>query len=86
MMNMPAQQQGTHLPLKLNSSGVIPPIFASSILLLPMTIAGFVTVDPDSILGTVSRMFTHGQPLYIASYCAAIIFFAFFYFSIASQC
>lgn len=82
MMNMPAQQQGSHLPLKLNSSGVIPPIFASSILLLPMTIAGFGSVDPDSILGTISRLFNHGQPLYIVCFCAAIIFFAFFYTAI----
>ncbi|MBQ8651638.1 MAG: preprotein translocase subunit SecY [Alphaproteobacteria bacterium] len=82
MMNMPAQQQGTHLPLKLNNAGVIPPIFASSILLLPMTIAQFTTVDPDSILGNIARMFNHGQPLYMISFAAAILFFAFFYTAI----
>lgn len=82
MMNMPAQQQGSHLPLKLNSSGVIPPIFASSILLLPMTIAGFMTVDPNSVLGTISRIFAHGQPIYMVSFCVAIIFFAYFYTAI----
>lgn len=82
MMNMPAQQQGTHLPLKLNNAGVIPPIFASSILLLPMTIAGFGSVEPDSILGTISRLFNHGQPLYMVFFCAAIVFFAFFYTAI----
>ncbi len=82
MIGMPAQQQGSHLPLKLNSAGVIPPIFASSVLLLPMTIAGFMTVDPNSILGNISRIFAHGQPIYIVSFCAAIIFFAYFYTAI----
>ena len=82
MMNMPAQQQGSNLPLKLNNAGVIPPIFASSILLLPMTIAGFGSVDPDSVLGTISRWVAHGQPLYMVLFCAAIIFFAFFYTAI----
>jgi preprotein translocase subunit SecY len=82
MMNMPAQQQGTHLPLKLNNAGVIPPIFASSILLLPATIAGFGSVDHDSILGTIARLFNHGQPLYMVFYIAAIMFFAFFYTAI----
>ncbi|MDR1609302.1 MAG: preprotein translocase subunit SecY [Holosporales bacterium] len=76
---MPAQQQGTHLPLKLNNAGVIPPIFASSILLLPMTVSGFVDVDPESIFGIISRIFSHGQPLYMVCYVAAIVFFAFFY-------
>jgi preprotein translocase subunit SecY len=75
----PAQQQGTYLPLKLNNAGVIPPIFASSILLLPMTVSGFVDVDPESILGIISRVFSHGQPLYMVCYIAAIVFFAFFY-------
>lgn len=82
MMNMPAQQQSSNLPLKLNNAGVIPPIFASSILLLPMTIAGFGSVDPDSVLGTISRLIAHGQPLYMVLFCAAIIFFAFFYTAI----
>ncbi|MDR3031115.1 MAG: preprotein translocase subunit SecY [Holosporales bacterium] len=83
MINMPAQQQGTHLPLKLNNAGVIPPIFASSILLLPVTIVGFSSgVDPNSALGTISRLFNHGQPLYMISYIAAVVFFAFFYTAI----
>jgi preprotein translocase subunit SecY len=82
MANMPAQQQSTHLPLKLNNSGVIPPIFASSVLLLPMTIVGFGSVDPESILGKIARIFSHGQPLYMTCYIAAIIFFAFFYTAI----
>ncbi|MDR0695736.1 MAG: preprotein translocase subunit SecY [Holosporales bacterium] len=82
MANMPAQQQGTHLPLKLNNAGVIPPIFASSILLLPATIAGFTNIDPESVFGTISRLFNHGTPLYMLFYVAAIMFFAFFYTAI----
>ncbi|MDR0640712.1 MAG: preprotein translocase subunit SecY [Holosporales bacterium] len=82
MMNMPAHQQSSHLPLKLNNAGVIPPIFASSILLLPMTVFSFGTFDPDSILGNVSRLFSHGQPLYLACFTVAVIFFAFFYTAI----
>ncbi|MDR1476038.1 MAG: preprotein translocase subunit SecY [Holosporales bacterium] len=82
MANMPAQQQSSHLPLKLNNAGVIPPIFASCILLLPMTIVSFGSIDPDSVLGTISRIFNHGQPLYLACFAAAIIFFAFFYTAI----
>ncbi len=82
MVNMPASQQGTFLPLKLNNAGVIPPIFASSILLLPATINGFVAFDPDSIMGKIATLFSHGQPLYIAFYLAAIVFFAFFYTAI----
>ncbi|GHT88839.1 protein translocase subunit SecY [Alphaproteobacteria bacterium] len=82
-VNMPAQQQGTHMPLKLNNAGVIPPIFASSILLLPMTIVSFSNnVDPNSILGTVSRLFSHGQLLYVIFFAAAVIFLSFFYTAI----
>lgn len=77
--NMPAVSQGTHLPLKLNSSGVIPPIFASSLLLLPATIVGFSTPSPDSWLGAFSRYFSHGHPVYIICFVALIIFFSFFY-------
>jgi preprotein translocase subunit SecY len=77
--NMPAQQHGSHLPLKLNNAGVIPPIFASSVLLLPMTIASFGSFDPDSVLGTIARIFNHGQPLYMICFTAGIVFFAFFY-------
>jgi preprotein translocase subunit SecY len=64
---MPAQQHGSHLPLKLNNAGVIPPIFALSVLLLPMTIVSFGSFDPDSVLGTVARVFNHGQPLYMVA-------------------
>lgn len=78
-VGMPAAQQTSHLPLKLNNAGVIPPIFASSVLLLPMTIAGFGNFDQDSWLGIISRVFSHGQPVYMISYVAAIVFFAFFY-------
>ncbi len=82
MANMPASQEGTHLPLKLNNAGVIPPIFASSILLLPATVAGFMTVDPTSIFGKISTLFSHGQPLYIFFYLVSIVFFAYFYTAI----
>jgi len=72
--------EATHLPLKLNTSGVIPPIFASSLLLLPATIAGFST-DPtqEGWLQTVTALLAHGRPLYMGLYMALIIFFAFFY-------
>ncbi len=72
--------EATHLPLKLNTAGVIPPIFASSLLLLPATVAGFST-DPtqESWLQTITSLVAHGRPLYMALYMALIIFFAFFY-------
>ena len=75
--------QTSFLPLKLNTSGVIPPIFASSLLLLPTTIAGFsAQVDPSGILGTISAYLGHGRPLYMLAYAALIVFFAFFYTAI----
>lgn len=75
--------QSSHLPLKLNSSGVIPPIFASSLLLLPATIAQFYASTTNlGWLTTVSTLLGHGQPLFIALYLALIIFFAFFYTAI----
>jgi preprotein translocase subunit SecY len=72
--------ENTHLPLKLNTAGVIPPIFASSLLLLPATVAGFST-DPagEGWLQVIANALAHGQPLYMALYMALIIFFAFFY-------
>jgi len=73
------QGESTHLPLKLNSSGVIPPIFASSILLFPLTIAGFNAQGGPEWLRTLSSYLAHGQPLYIALYVAIIVFFSFFY-------
>ncbi len=76
--------ESSHLPLKLNSSGVIPPIFASSLLLLPLTIAGFTARDSGAPawLSTVTAYLGHGQPLYIVLYVGLIVFFAFFYTAI----
>jgi len=73
----------SHLPLKLNTSGVIPPIFASSLLLLPMTIAGFSAGGGGPAwLTSVTALLGPGQPLYMALYAAGIIFFCFFYTAI----
>ncbi|MGC2857069.1 preprotein translocase subunit SecY [Novispirillum sp. DQ9] len=71
--------ESTHLPLKLNTAGVIPPIFASSLLLLPVTAASFSAQGGPEWLTTVTAVLGHGQPLYIILYAAMIIFFAFFY-------
>ncbi len=76
------QGESSHLPLKLNTSGVIPPIFASSLLLLPATVAGFSTGDSPSWITTVTALLGTGQPLYMALYGALIVFFAFFYTAI----
>ena len=73
------QGEATHLPLKLNSSGVIPPIFASSILLFPTTIAAFNAEGGSGWLRAIAAHLAHGQPLYIFMYSAIIIFFSFFY-------
>jgi preprotein translocase subunit SecY len=71
--------QSSHLPLKLNTSGVIPPIFASSLLLLPTTVANFnAGQGPEWFQGLVTQL-SHGRPLYLALYIALIIFFTFFY-------
>jgi len=70
--------ESTHMPLKINTSGVIPPIFASSILLIPATLAGFST-DAPGIVQTIAAQLAHGQPLYVAIYAFLIVFFAFFY-------
>jgi preprotein translocase subunit SecY len=69
----------THLPLKLNTSGVIPPIFASSLLLLPLTVAGFSQEGGPEWLQAMSGWLAHGTPLYMALYAAMIVFFAYFY-------
>jgi preprotein translocase subunit SecY len=69
----------THMPLKLNTSGVIPPIFASSILLIPATVAGFSQGQGPGWLQFISTQLAHGQPLYMALYAAMIIFFSYFY-------
>ncbi len=76
------QGDSSHLPLKLNTAGVIPPIFASSILLLPVTAMSFNAGTGPSWLLDVTTLLGRGQPLYMALYVAAIMFFAFFYTSI----
>lgn len=87
-INYPKRQQGnkvysgqsSFLPLKLNMAGVIPPIFASSIILFPATIAGwFGNVDGFSWLQDVSSVLSPGQPIYVLCYALAIVFFCFFY-------
>ncbi|HUK10429.1 MAG TPA: preprotein translocase subunit SecY [Stellaceae bacterium] len=70
--------EASHLPLKLNSSGVIPPIFASSLLLLPATIANF-NAGSGGILSDIAAYLGRGKPLYLVLYAALIIFFCFFY-------
>jgi len=79
------QADRSHLPLKLNTAGVIPPIFASSLLLLPLTISSFAgnSVDTTSSTGsaivTLNQYLAPGQPIYMLLYAAGIIFFCFFY-------
>jgi preprotein translocase subunit SecY len=73
------QGEASHLPLKLNSSGVIPPIFASSLLLLPITVAQFTAGQGPEWLNTAVAMLGSGQPLHLTVYAALIIFFTFFY-------
>jgi len=74
--------ESSHLPIKLNVSGVIPPIFASSLLLLPSTYASFNAQNMPDWLSTVVTYLSRGQPLYIILFAALIFFFAFFYTSI----
>jgi preprotein translocase subunit SecY len=76
------QGDSSHLPLKLNTAGVIPPIFASSLLLVPITIANFSAGGGPEWLTTVTAMLGRGQPLYSALYVSGIVFFAFFYTAI----
>lgn len=71
-----------HIPLKLNTSGVIPPIFASSLLLLPLTIINFAGVSGGDFWADVQRYLAHGQPVYMVVYGTLIMFFAFFYTAI----
>ncbi len=72
--------QSSHLPLKLNMSGVIPPIFASSIILLPATVVGwFATGDSLRWLKDLAAALSPGQPIYVMLFAAAIVFFCFFY-------
>ncbi len=88
VINYPKRQQGNRmyagqssfLPLKLNMAGVIPPIFASSIILFPATVAGwFGKSDGFTWLQDIATMLSPGQPVYVLFYAAAIIFFCFFY-------
>ena len=72
--------QSSHLPLKLNMAGVVPPIFASSIILLPATIANWFSAgDSMRWLKDISSTLSPGQPIYVMLYAAAIVFFCFFY-------
>jgi len=79
------QADRSHLPLKINTAGVIPPIFASSLLLLPLTITQFAgkSVNPDSTMGNIivslNQYLGHGKPLYMLLYALGIVFFCFFY-------
>ena len=89
LINYPKRQMGnkiyggdsSHLPLKINSAGVIPAIFASALLLLPVTFSNFNFSQNETFLN-FSSFFTQGQPLYMALYASGIIFFTFFYTSI----
>ena len=90
VVQYPKRQQGNrmvggesnHIPLKLNTAGVIPPIFASSLLLLPLTIVGFSGAEGGDITATIARYLQHGQPTYMILYGALIMFFCFFYTAI----
>ncbi len=90
VVQYPKRQQGNqvqmgqqnHIPLKLNTSGVIPPIFASSLLLLPLTIVGFSGAEGGDWTATIARHLQHGQLVYMVLYGALIAFFAFFYTAI----
>ena len=89
LINYPKRQMGnkvyggesSHLPLKINTAGVIPAIFASALLLLPVTLSNFGFSESETFL-SISSMFTQGQPLYMLLYASGIIFFSFFYTSI----
>ena len=89
LINYPKRQMGTkiyggessHLPLKINTAGVIPAIFASALLLLPMTFSNFGFSESDTFL-SFSALFSQGRPLYMMLYASGIIFFSFFYTSI----
>ena len=89
LINYPKRQMGTkiyggessHLPLKINTAGVIPAIFASALLLLPITFSNFGFSDSETFID-FSSLFSQGKPLYMLFYASGIIFFAFFYTSI----
>jgi preprotein translocase subunit SecY len=71
-----------HIPLKLNTAGVIPPIFASSLLLLPLTVVGFSGAEGGDFTAGLARYLQHGQPIYMLLYGGLIAFFCFFYTAI----
>ncbi len=77
-----SQAESSHLPLKLNTAGVIPPIFASSLLLLPLTVANFSAGKGPDWLNQITAMLGHGKPLFLFFYALLIVFFCFFYTSI----
>ena len=87
IVQYPKRQQGqrmtggesSHLPLKLNTAGVIPPIFASSILLMPITVINFTAGQGPEWLTSVAAYLGRGQPIYLFVYISLIVFFAFFY-------
>ena len=89
LINYPRRQMGTkiyggessHLPLKINTAGVIPAIFASALLLLPITFSNFGFSDTETFID-ISSLFAQGKPLYMLLYASGIIFFSFFYTSI----
>lgn len=90
VVQYPKRQQGNqmvggetnHIPLKLNTAGVIPPIFASSLLLLPLTIVGFSGAEGGDFTASLARYLQHGQPVYMLLYGGLIAFFCFFYTAI----
>jgi len=87
IIQYPKRQRGTkmtggessHLPLKLNTAGVIPPIFASSILLMPITVMSFSAGQGPEWMNTVAAYLGRGQPVYLVVYISLVVFFAFFY-------
>jgi len=89
LINYPKRQMGakiyggesSHLPLKINTAGVIPAIFASALLLLPLTFSNFALSQSEFFM-TLSSFFSQGKPLYMLLYASGIIFFSFFYTSI----
>ncbi|MGH1456762.1 MAG: preprotein translocase subunit SecY [Alphaproteobacteria bacterium] len=80
--NRMSQGQTNHIPLKINTAGVIPPIFASSLLLLPLTVVGFVGAGGSDFWSDVTRYLSHGQPVYMVLYGLLVAFFCFFYTAI----
>lgn len=90
IVQYPKRQQGNmmvggdqnHIPLKLNTAGVIPPIFASSLLLLPLTLLGFAGADGNEWTASMARFLQHGEPVYMLLYGLLIAFFCFFYTAI----